>query len=285
MRHRPSRFDPEYRPFSAPKRIYIVPLSRDASNYQALVPTRLSKNLPDLLIQDKVELYRFKDCTPEAVADIKAQLGRGWVRGPVRYSDRVNRAFKAGIILVVLGIVNFIVPDPLPWVDEFLMIGVGVGLVIAGYLKRLRVLLREKNERAAGRLDSLECAEEILLTRIHEAIKARGANGGDPSTQKWADPFELESRWLVEYLDLQQLIDSKTITIAHLESLLEVLSTAFPLSKFLSLERKLRKNPKNRRARAARYKMAERYGLSADAFTVYAEFYRLAREITTGYSG
>ena len=165
---------------------------------------------------------------------------------------------KAGIILAVLGIVNCIVPDP---------------------------LLREQNERATGRLDSLECFEDILLTRIHEAIKNRGAPSGDPSARGPADPFEQESRWLVEYLDLQQLIDSKIITIAHLESLLEVLSNAFPLSKFLSLERKLRNNPKDRRARTTRNKMAERYGLSADAFTVYAEFYRLAREIITGDSG
>jgi len=287
MRHRTMRFDPDYRPFVAPKSIYIIPLSRDTSDYQVLAPTRLSKKLPELLIQDKLEIHRFKDCTPEAVANVKAQLGRSWAQRLTRSSDRANRVFKAGIILVVLGIVNCIVPDPLPLGDEIVMIGVGVGLGMAGYRKRRRTLplLREQNERATGRLDSLECSEDILLTRIHEAIKNRGAPSGDPSARGPADPFELESRWLVEYLDLQQLIDSKIITIAHLESLLEVLSNAFPLSKFLSLERKLRNNPKDRRARTTRNKMAERYGLSADAFTVYAEFYRLAREIITGDSG
>jgi len=281
------RFDPEYRPFVAPKCIYIIPLSRDASNYQVLVPGRVSKKLLDLLIQDKLVIHRFKDSPSEAVANIKAQLGRGCAQRSARYSDRMNRVFKAGIILVVLGIVNCIVPDPLPLGDEIVMIGIGAGLGIAGYLKHRRVLplLREKSERAARRLEDLECSDDILLTRIHEAIKDRGAISGDPSSQEAADPFELESRWLVEYLDLQQLIDSKIVTIAHLESLLEVLSDAFPLSKFLSLERKLRKDPKDGRARTARYKMAVRYGLSADAFTVYTEFYRLAREIITGYSG
>jgi hypothetical protein len=280
------RFDPDYRPFVAPKCIYIIPLSGDPTHYQVLIPIRLDKKLLDLLIQDKLEIHRFKDCPAEAVDNIKAQLGRSCAQGPYRYSIRMNQVLVAGTVLVVLGIINFTLPDPLPLADEILMIGGGIGLAIVGYRKRRRVLplLREKNERAARRLDDLECPEDILLTRIHEAIEDRGATSGDPSAQELVDPFELESRWLVEYLDLQQLIDSKVISIAHLESLLEVLSNAFPLSKFLSLERKLRKDPKDGRTRIARDKMAERYGLSADAFTVYAEFYRLAREILSAHS-
>jgi len=280
------RFDPEYRPFVAPKCIYIIPLSRDPSHYQVLIPARLTKNLLDLLIQDKLVIYRFKGCPAEAVRNIKAQLGRSCARGPSRYSIRMNQLLVAGTVLVVLGIINFTFPDPLPLADEILMIGGGAGVGVLGYRNRRKVLplLSDKTEKAVKRLDGLECPDDVLLTRIHEAIRARSAASGDPSVKEPVDPFELESRWLVEYLDLQQLVDSKVVTLKHLHSLLDVLSNALPLSRFLSLERELRKNPKDGRARTARDRMAERHGLSADAFTVYAEFYRLAWEILSAGS-
>jgi len=280
------RFDPDYRPFVAPKCIYIIPLSENPSQYQVLTPSRLSKSLLDLLLQDKLVIRRFADCPAEAIANIKAQLGRGCTQQPSRYSVRTNQLLVAGTLLVVLGIINFALPDPMPLADELLMLGGGAGIGIVAYRNRRKVLplLRDKTERAVKRLDDLECPDDILLTRIHEAIRARSTTSGEAAAKEAVDPFELESRWLVEYLDLQQLIDSKITTLEDLDSLLAVLSNAFPLSRFLSLERKLRKNPKDGRARMARDRMAERYGLSADAFTVYTEFYRLAREILSAGS-
>ena len=280
------RFDPDYRPFVAPKCIYIIPLSENPSQYQVLTPSRLSKSLLDLLLQDKLVIRRFADCPAEAIANIKAQLGRSCTQRPSRYSIRTNQLLVAGTLLVVLGIINFALPDPMPLADELLMLGGGAGIGIVAYRNRRKVLplLRDKTERAVKRLDDLECPDDILLTRIHEAIRARSTTSGEAAAQEAVDPFELESRWLVEYLDLQQLIDSKITTLEDLDSLLAVLSNAFPLSRFLSLERKLRKNPKDGRARMARDRMAERYGLSADAFTVYTEFYRLAREILSAGS-
>jgi uncharacterized membrane protein YgcG len=280
------RFDPDYRPFVAPKCIYIIPLSGDPTHYQVLIPIRLTKKLLDLLIQDKLEIHRFEGCPEEAVDIIKAQLGRSCAQGPSRYSIRMNQVLVAGTVLVVLGIINITLPDPLPLADEILMIGGGAGIGMVGYRNRRRVLplLRDKTDRAVKQLEGLECHNDVLLTRIHEAIRARSAPTPDLSTKEPVDAFELESRWLVEYLDLQKLIDSKAITFQHLDSLLEVLSDALPLSRFLSLEQKLRKNPKDGSARRARERMAERYGLSPDAFTVYVEFYRLAREILSAGS-
>jgi hypothetical protein len=280
------RFDPEYRPFVAPRCIYIVPLSGDPSHYQVLIPTRLGKNLLDLLIQDKLVIYSFEACPAGAVAGIKAQLGLSCTRGSSRYSTRMNQMIVAGTVLVVLGIINIGLQDPVLMADEILMIGGGAVIGALGYRNRRKVLplLNDKTEMAVKRLDGLECSDDVLLTRIHEAIRARSAANPDPAAKELVDPFELESRWLVEYLDLQQLIDSKLITVEHLGSLLEVLCDTFPLAKFLSLERRLRKDPKDGRARTARDRAAERYGLSADAFTVYAEFYRGAGEILSAGS-
>jgi hypothetical protein len=275
------RFDPDYRPFIAPRRVYIIPLARESSRYQVLIPNRLTKNLPDLLIQEKLVIHRYEGCPPEAITGIKAQFGRSCARGPSRYSIRMNQMLVAGTVLVVLGIINFTLPDPLPLADEILMVGGGAGIGFIGLRNRRKILplFRDKTEKALKGLDRLECVDDILLTRIHEAIRAIGAAGGEASDKEWVDPFELESRWLVEILDLQKLLDNNSVTIEHLESLLNVLTNAFPLYKFQSLERKLRNHPKDAKTRTARDRLAARYGLSADAFTVYAEFYRLTREI------
>ena len=275
------RFDPEYRPFVAPRHIYIIPLAREPSRYQVLIPNRLTKNLLDLLIQDRLVIHSYDSCPPEAIASIKAQLGRSSAQGPSRYSIRMNQILVAGTVLVVLGIINFTFPDPLPLADELLMLagGAGIGIVGLRNLRKVLPLFREKTERALQALDELECTGDILLTRIHEAIRARGAAGGESEQKEPVDPFESESRWLVEVLDLQQLLDTHSITREHLESLVGVLTNAFPLGKFQSLERKLRDDPKDGRTRRARDNLAARYGLTIDALTVYAEFYRLAGEI------
>jgi len=277
------RFDPEYRPFVAPKCIYIVPLSLDASRYQVLIPTDLSKNLLDLLIQDKLVIRQFDRCPKEAAATVTAQLERCCTQGPSRYSSRMNQLIVVGSVMFILGIINCTFPDPLPLIDEILMIGGGAGLGIAGYVSRRKnlPLLQDKTGQAARRLGELECLDDPLLTRIHEAIRSKSAPDYDRCGKEAVDLFELESEWLVKYLDLQRLIDSEAATVQDLGCLLDVLSNALPLPRFLAVEQKLRRDPADRRARRVRDDLVERHGLSADAFTVYSEFYRLGRQIVS----
>ncbi len=277
------RFDPEYRPFVAPKCIYIVPLSSDPSRYQVLIPTNLSKDLLDLLIQDRLVIRQFDRCPKEAVANVTAQLQQSCTQRPLRYSSRMNQLIVLGTVLFVLGIINWTFPDPLPLIDEILMIGGGAGVGIAGYVSRRKnlSLLQNKTSKAAHRLSEIECVDDPLLTRIHEAIRAKSSPGSDRSGKELVDLFELESEWLVKYLDLQRLLDSNAVTIRDLSCLLDVLSNAFPLPRFLSMEQKLRRDPTDRRARRARDNLAQRCGLSGDAFTVYSEFYRLGREMVS----
>ncbi|MCK5008665.1 MAG: hypothetical protein KAR73_14830, partial [Spirochaetales bacterium] len=154
---------------------------------------------------------------------------------------------------------------------------------IAGYVSRRKnlPLLQNKTNKAAQRLGELECLDDPLLTRIHEAIRAKSAPDYDRRGKEAVDLFELESEWLVKHLDLQLLLDSEAATVQDLGCLLDVLSNAFPLPRFLAVEQKLRRDPADRRARRARDSLAQRYGLSGDAFTVYSEFYRLGRQIVS----
>lgn len=277
------RFDPDYRPFVAPKCIYIVPLSLDPARYQVLIPANLSKKLLDLLIQDKLVIRQFHGCPKEAAATVIAQLHRSCTKGPPRYSTRMNQLLILGTVLFVLGVINGTFPDPLPLIDEILMIGGGAGLGIAGYVSRRKnlPLLQDKTGKAARRLGELECLDDPLLTRIHEAIRSKSAPDYDRCGKEAVDLIELESEWLVKYLDLQRLLDSEAATVQDLGCLLDVLSNALPLPRFLAVEQKLRRDPADRRARRVRDDLAGRHGLSSDAFTVYSEFYRLGRQIVS----
>jgi hypothetical protein len=278
------RFDPDFRPFVAPKCIYIVPLSQDPSRFQVLIPNNLSKRLLDLLIQDKLVIRQFRDCSDQAAANVKAQLGSSCSRGLSRYSNRMNQFIVVGSALLVLGIINVVAQDPLILIDEILMIGGGTGIGLAGYLSRRRnlPLLRGKTEKAVQRLASLAAAVDPLLTCIHQAICTLSAPESGTAQDETMDPVELESKWLVENLNLDSLFETGAVSSADLESLLDALTSAFPLSRFLSVERKLRQDPGNSRIRRQRNKLAGDYGLSAEAFTVYAEFYRLAGQILSG---
>jgi len=277
------RFDPEYRPFVAPRCIYILPLAADPYRYRVLIPDKLSRRLLDLLIQDRLRIGTFRACPPEAAAGVLAQLDRMCDRCPSRLAERSNQLVTAGTALLLLGIINAAIPDPLPLADELLMIAGGAGIGAAGLLARRRnlPLLRAKTLQAQEGLERLAPVEQLLLTRIHEAIEARSASGNQDANNAGLDSFEAESRWLVECLDLHQLLESERITVELLTNLIEALSGAFPLSRFLALELKARRDPTNVKARRRRERAAERFELSADALTVYAEFYRLALQITS----
>ena len=105
----------------------------------------------------------------------------------------------------------------------------------------------------------LECVDDPLLTRIHEAIRAKSAPDYNRSGKEVVDLIELESEWLGKDLDLQRLLDSDAVTIQDLSCLLDVLSNAFPLPRFLAVEQKPRRDPADRRARRARDSLDQRY--------------------------
>jgi hypothetical protein len=280
VRYRDMRFDADFRPFVAPQCVYVLPLCPDPSRFRVLVPAGLEKRLLDLLIQNKLLIRHFQECPPQTVEGIREQLRRGCRRQTSSYSRRMNGLIAGAAAFFLLGIVNWIFPDPLPLADELLMIGAGAAIGLSALMSRSRnlPLLREKSDLAVRRLESVGCRVDALLTRIHQAIRDIGAPAQDPGE---LDPIELESRWLVEHLDLQDLLDAGSLPIDELKSLLAVLSNAFPLSRFLALEQKLRRDPRNRRTRRARGRTARSYGLCAGALTVYAEFFRLARQIVS----
>ena len=263
------RFDPDYRPYVPAKCIYIIPLCSDPLRYRVLTPARLSKMLLDLLMQDRLVIRQFRGCPDEAVAAIKAQLLRGCGRVSGRYATRTNQLIVLGAALFVLGVINCTFPDPLPLIDEILMMGGGAAAGLGGYISRKKnlPLLEDKAGKAEKHLEKIECIEDPMLSGIYQSIRTKSKPDVELSNGRAIDRIEAESEWLFKYLDLQQLLDSKQVPFAELQELLWV------------LEQKITSSPANKKLRRKRDELAARWDLSTDAFSVYAEFYRRGKQI------
>jgi len=281
MTYRPMRFDPAYRPFVSPLSVYVLPLAADPGRYRVLCPSGLRGKLLDLAIQDKLSLRTYAGCPGEAAAAVREELLRLCNRAADRYASRLNRLTVAGTALAVLGVVNVILPDPLPLADELLMTVGGAGMAYAGLTLRRKNLppFRSKVEAAEAGLRRLASVEDVLLGRIFAAIRARTSPELlDPGARE-VDLVEAEAAWLVEHLDLRSVLAQGAATSAQLKDLLEVIEDALPLRRIRTLDRRLRKDPGDRGARRSLDRLADRLGMSRDALTVYGEFARVAREV------
>ncbi|MBN1837707.1 MAG: hypothetical protein JW820_17755 [Spirochaetales bacterium] len=281
MTYHPMRFDPAYRPFVDSVSIYVLPLSADPTRYRVLSPSGLHSKLLDLAVQDKLSIRQYRGCPPEAASAVKEELLRFCGRGAERYATRLERSTTLGVALAALGVINLVVPDPLPVADELLMILGGGALAWSGLSRRRRNLLplRAKAETAEERLRALAPVDDALVGRIFAAVKARTAPElPDPGVRQ-IDLVEAEAAWLVEHLDLRSVVADGEATPAELRELREALEDGFPLGRVRVLERRLRANPRHRATRRALDRLAERCGISREVLGVYGEFSRIAAEI------
>jgi hypothetical protein len=281
MSYRPMRFDPAYRPFVAPESIYILPLGEDPDAYRILSPSTLDRKLIEVALQGKLSIRTFEGWPLDAFLLVREQLAGRCAREAARYGSRLNQLVMAGGALAVLGLINWVLPDPIPLVDELLMTLGGAGLAYYGFSQRRKALpgLRVKVEAAERRLGALAPVQDPFLDRIHRAIRARSSAPGTQDRDGGRDPVEAESAWLVEHLDLDSILEVGATARADLRRLIQVLEGAFPLRRIGVLERRLRRHPSDRHSRQAALRLAARLGMSRDALTVYAEFHRIAREI------
>jgi hypothetical protein len=283
MSYRPMRFDPDYRPFVAPERIYVLPTSADPAQHRVLSPAGLDRKLVDAALQGKLSVHVFGGCPKETCRVVRGQLVRQCRRRAESYGTRLGRLAMAGAILAALGLINWVLPDPIPLADELLLTFGGAGLAYYAYTQRRKSLagLRAKVEQAVQQLEALAPVPDPLLGRIYRAIRARSSPpGGDGRSA--ANSVEAESAWLVEHLDLHSLVERGRVSRPDLQRLVGALEDSLPIGRVGALERRLRRQPLDRRARRAVERLARRLDMSRDAITVYAEFYRIAGEVLEG---
>jgi hypothetical protein len=179
-------------------------------------------------------------------------------------------------VTAALGLANWFVPDPLPAVDEILLMLGGAAMALFGRRRAVREELvqadRADAARAAVRL--LSTTEDGVLTRIHGSLGALETGGAADAGH---DQIERESRWLVDYVDAEAAVREGSTTAEEVRELFRVLRQFIPFERLLRLEKRGASALGRKRRLLGR--LQERHGLTADAVTVYCEFYRSVQSL------
>ena len=261
--------------------IYIIPVSSECDEYRVIYPDTLEKKILQLLYHDDLIIKQFSRCTPEAAYAVKQKLKDLVRRRLEEYKARGLYMFFGGIGLAVLGILSWTFPDPLLLVDE-IAFTVGGGILTffgAKFRKQKLPLFREVAQVVEARVESFEEKDDPLLSRIFESIRAKedpkGITGSDSAQ---IDQIDAESLWLVDYLNVREMVESQKVSTDDVANLLVSLQDVIPLRQIATLEKSGPYAKSKQRAKRKREHVADRYGLSDDAITVYCELYKSAKE-------
>jgi len=252
--------------------IYIIPASADAAESCALVPRRLRKRALTGLLDTVIYIRRFEGCPDSAVEAVRDKVG-SLVDGRLQsHAARVTAMILGGVVVAVLGILDFTLPDPLPLADELLMIIGGMACSAVGYWLRRETLpaLREKARAALRRIDETEAEEDPLLSRLYRGIREKRA----PQAEDAADLIEAESRWFVRHVDIREEVERGELDPRRVRALLDGIEGITHLKRLVRAE--IRGAPRTRLKRLRR-KAREKTDFSDDALTVYSEFVKSVR--------
>lgn len=291
--------------------VYIIPVSSYGDEYRVIYPNTLEKNVLQLLYHDDLIIKQFAGCTPEAVHAVKQKLRDLARRRIDEYTSRGFYMFFGGIGLAVWGILSWTLPDPILLVDEIVCTVGGSLLAFFGVrYRRQRVPFFKEMARAVEEnIDAIQEREEPLLSQIFESIKAKedpeGAAAKDISK---IDQIDADSMWLVDFLNVREMIESEMVTPEDAASFISSLQDVIPIHRIVTLERNMtagsslagsslagsslagssiaehrvtwatKSGRAKRRMRRLRERIMDKYGLSDDALTVYCELYKSMKE-------
>lgn len=252
--------------------IYILPSSFNGSLYSIAYPEIRAE---DILAQ-KIKIRKFDGCSSVAVADIEKTLKEILKKKQLKYIERLNTLFTAGIGVFALGIINWIIPDPLPLVDE-LLFTIGGGLTAWKAWKDRRLKLPElvdKTFRYGYEGVSPEVETDNFLTLIFKTIRCKHDPMNSCEKIDGMDSIEIESLWMTKYLNMQDILASENSSASDLRDLVRVIERVVPVKKLVKLERKKQTLRIRSRLKTIKQETIRKTGITESALVVYIEFYR-----------
>ncbi len=252
--------------------IYILPSSFEGSSYSIAYPDIKAEDI----FKGRIAIRIFDGCSSDAPKEIDAELKERLQKKHVKYSERLNSLFTAGIGVLILGIINWVIPDPLPLVDELLFtIGGGLTAWKAWNDRKLKLpALVEQTYRYGYEGGRPEVETDSILTAIFKSIRCRIDPSAAGELIDALDNIEIESLWMTRYLNIQDLLTSKESNPSRLEDLIDVIERVLTVKEIVKLEK--RTQSKRVRARLHRIKQEtiRKTGIIYDILAVYCEFYR-----------
>lgn len=252
--------------------IYVLPSSFEGSSYSIAYPDCQAKDI----LAGKITVRIFEECSSDAIGEIEDKLKETLRKKQKKYTERLNTIFSVGIGVLILGIINWIVPDPLPLVDELLFtIGGGLTAWKAWNDRKIKLpVLVEQTWRYAYEGERPKVETDNILTSIFKSIKCRIDPSAAGESIDTMDKIEIESLWITRYLNIQDLLESDVDDIPGHGNLVKVIAKVFPVRKLIQLEKKRQSEKIRDRLQNLKQETIRKTGVSKDALTVYCEVYR-----------
>ncbi len=255
------------------KYIYILPSSFEGSEYSIAYPDCKAE---DILAQ-KISIRIFDGCSPKAITDIESTLKEVLKKKQLKYIERLNTLFTAGVGVFILGIINWVIPDPLPLVDELLFtVGGGIAAWKAWKDRKVKLpALVEQTFRYGYDGIRPEDKTDSFLTLIFKSIRCKIDPLSAGEKIDGMDSIEIESLWMTKYLNIQDLPALVKSGNYDLKDLIQVVERIFPVKKLIKLEAKKQRGDIRERLKNLKQETIRKTGVSNDALVVFVEFYRI----------
>ena len=253
--------------------IYVLPSSFIDTSYSIIYPDFKAEDI----FEQNISIRTFEGCSQDAISDIENKLKEVLKKKQLKYIERLNTFFSAGVGVFILGIINWVIPDPLPFVDE-LLFTVGGGLAAWKAWKDRKVKLPElidKTFRYGYEGGRPEVETDSLLTLIFKSIMCRHDPLAAGENIDAMDSIEIESLWMTRYLNFDDISLSVKISRSDSNELVQVLERVFHVRKLAKLEGKKQTLKRRSRLEAFKQETLSKTGLTDNALTVYIEFYRI----------
>jgi hypothetical protein len=225
-----------------------------------------------------ITIRQFKSCTAEAAIVVRDKLDGMLERGLEAYTTGLNSLVFGGIVVAVLGLIDFTFPDALPLADELLLTFGGAAMAVAGYLAKRGNLpaYRDKVRRKKIIISELEGVDNPLLSRIFNSIREK-------ESPEWEmlngmDKIDAESQWFVKYINVTEIMEEGEISVDQAKEIMSGIQDIIPIRKIIKYEKKAHVNAARNKAKRLREKAVEKTGISHDALTVCCEFYKSFQE-------
>jgi hypothetical protein len=250
-------------------KIYLLPASEDPGHFGMMFPKGITKGTP-ASGKWKIGIAGFPGIEGALEAEVRERVHEKLEAEIASGAGRKDMLFSTGVILTVLSIVNWVLPDPLIIVDEVFMTASGIILSILGWRgRRNKDLHQEKLTDLEMQLREVDVEENPTLSLLYQAVKERESS---EKSSGFAGDIEAETEWMVRLFDFGSLVSEGKTDPAELEEISNIISRFLPLKELARLEKKTGGSGKRYKNRIR--KVSERHGISDGVIDVYLEFYK-----------
>jgi len=146
--------------------IYVMPAGSNPLENCIVYDERLEKELKSLLLTHPYSIALYSKAPVDTGKRIRDRLIGMAEKVLERMNNRGRSLFVLGVGIGVLGLINWVIPDPLPVIDEVVLTFGGAALALAGIILRRRVKEEYRNRGEIVKRDILRISvrEDPLIS-------------------------------------------------------------------------------------------------------------------------